>query len=91
MLLILAKALSRVLARKNEDMPWPSMDYKMDKLTNHLLMRASESSAIYQMYGYLCDVAVLDKYVKIQFLVKGPVHSEKSCHNLSIFGKFSNF
>jgi len=56
-----AKALSRVLARKNEDKPWPSMDYKMDKLTNHLLMRASESSAIYQMYGYLCDVAVLDK------------------------------
>uniref|UniRef100_A0A914DVJ9 Uncharacterized protein n=1 Tax=Acrobeloides nanus TaxID=290746 RepID=A0A914DVJ9_9BILA len=56
-----AKALSKILARKNEDKSWPSMDYKMDKLTNHLLTRASESSAIYQMYGYLCDVAVLDK------------------------------
>ena len=55
------RALSRILACKYHGLDWPcqSLQSTAEGLTKHIIERVNHSSALWQQFGYLCDVIVL--------------------------------
>jgi len=53
-----------VLKWKNHNEPWPAKKYNYDQLDEVILKRANEASGLYQMFGNLRDMIVLDRCVK---------------------------
>ncbi|XP_077990693.1 FAD-dependent oxidoreductase domain-containing protein 2-like [Glandiceps talaboti] len=55
-----ARVLHRILEHRNHGEPWPSIRQPITELLNHLVKRINEASGLYQMFGVLGDVIVLD-------------------------------
>ena len=55
-----ARALFRMLEQKYEGVPWPakSIETTPEAFTDAMLHRINTSSALWQQFGYLCDVIV---------------------------------
>ena len=58
-----ARALHHLLERKYHDVTWPSVTASIDQLIARIVKRINEASGIYQMFGVLGDVIVIDEYV----------------------------
>jgi thioredoxin reductase len=56
------RALHRILARRYEGEEWPhgTLTADPEALTDALLARANRSSALWQQFGFLCDLVALD-------------------------------
>uniref|UniRef100_A0A915II25 Flavin-containing monooxygenase n=1 Tax=Romanomermis culicivorax TaxID=13658 RepID=A0A915II25_ROMCU len=55
------RSLHKILEYQNHGIKWPSKVFKIKRLANRLLDRANEASGLYQMFGQLCDVAIVNK------------------------------
>jgi hypothetical protein len=56
------RTLSNLLEEKYEETPYPSATQKsfdLDKMLDWMYMRFSTSSALFQLFGHLCDVMVI--------------------------------
>ncbi len=56
------RALAKVLNERHHDTPWPSTELpaKPDALTDAVITRINRTSALYQQFGFLGDVLVVD-------------------------------
>jgi thioredoxin reductase len=83
------RALAKLLEWKNHQVPWPAKKLPIDKLATTFLNRANTGSGIYQMFSYLCDVAIVNNKTKtFDYLEEFPtnlVHElpERTGHKLS--------
>lgn len=57
-----ARALHRVLEHRYHQQKWPSVVLPWRALTNYLIKRMNEADGIYQMFGQLIDVILIDRY-----------------------------
>ncbi|XP_070580581.1 FAD-dependent oxidoreductase domain-containing protein 2-like [Ptychodera flava] len=55
------RALHRLLEQRNHRVPWPSVTQSITHLLDHIIKRINEASGIYQMFGVLGDVIILNK------------------------------
>jgi isopentenyl diphosphate isomerase/L-lactate dehydrogenase-like FMN-dependent dehydrogenase/thioredoxin reductase len=55
------RALSRVLARRYEEQPWPSRELPADPpaVADALLERLNHTSGLWQQFGFLCDFVAI--------------------------------
>uniref|UniRef100_A0A915L503 FAD/NAD(P)-binding domain-containing protein n=1 Tax=Romanomermis culicivorax TaxID=13658 RepID=A0A915L503_ROMCU len=69
------RALHKILEYRNHGIMWPSKIRKIDQLVSSILNRANEASGLYQMFGHLCDIAIVDKMNKtFTYLEEYPVN-----------------
>ena len=61
-----ARALHRLLEWKNHAVPWPSHSGLNIDLLSAIIKRINEASGIYQMFGVLGDVILLQGYSVIK-------------------------
>ncbi|WIV58582.1 NAD(P)-binding domain-containing protein [Amycolatopsis nalaikhensis] len=56
------RALAKVLNERHHDTPWPHVELpaKPDALTEAVIGRINRTSALYQQFGFLADVLVVD-------------------------------
>ncbi|RSM39833.1 pyridine nucleotide-disulfide oxidoreductase [Amycolatopsis balhimycina DSM 5908] len=57
-----ARALVKILGERYHDVPWPHAELpaKPDALTDAVITRINRTSALYQQFGFLADVVVVD-------------------------------
>ena len=56
-----AQALHRILEHRYHEREWPSTLVPWSGLTNYLIKRMNEADGIYQMFGQLVDVILIDR------------------------------
>ena len=56
-----AQALHRILEHRYHERSWPSTLVPWSGLTNYLIKRMNEADGIYQMFGQLVDVILIDR------------------------------
>ncbi|MEC3979441.1 NAD(P)-binding domain-containing protein [Amycolatopsis sp. H20-H5] len=56
------RALQRILDERHHDRPWPHrrLTADLDELTGSVITRINRTSALYQQFGFLADVLVVD-------------------------------
>jgi len=73
-----ARSLARLLQARYDATPWPFAAGSLadHSLVNHIVKRINEASSLYQMFGELCDVAIVDKArSSFVYLQDFPVHA----------------
>ena len=56
-----SRALHRILEYRYHRVQWPSKVFSARSLVNYLIKRINEADGIYQMFGQLIDVILIDK------------------------------
>jgi hypothetical protein len=56
------QALHRIFEYRYHQQKWPSIIFSWYSLTNYLIKRMNEADGIYQMFGQLVDVVLIDRY-----------------------------
>jgi thioredoxin reductase len=69
------RALSRILERKYQGVTWPHRSYAADSqaLMEAVLARANRTSALWQLFGFLCDLIVVSPDKGAQYYEELPV------------------
>lgn len=70
------RVLSNLLEERYENVPYPKtvMDaFEWDKIADYVYQRASISAALFQLYGTLCDVIVVDRGGRVTILQELPL------------------
>ena len=57
------RALHRILEYRYHQQKWPSTTLSWYSLTNYLIKRINEADGIYQMFGQLVDVTLIDRFI----------------------------
>ena len=57
----LARALHRILSWRYNEEVWPKQTFDISQLISIIVKRINEASGIYQMFGKLADVILLNR------------------------------
>jgi hypothetical protein len=56
------RALHHIFEHRYHQQKWPSRIFSWSALTNYLIKRMNEADGIYQMFGQLVDVILIDRF-----------------------------
>ena len=56
------QALHRIFEYRYHQQKWPSIILSYHSLTNYIIKRMNEADGIYQMFGQLVDVILIDRF-----------------------------
>ncbi|XP_042548979.1 FAD-dependent oxidoreductase domain-containing protein 2 [Dipodomys spectabilis] len=68
------RAVHRLLEHRHHGVAWPSTKYPITQLTSSIIRRVNEASGLYQMFGVLADIILLNENATaFEYLEEFPV------------------
>ncbi|KAM4881006.1 FAD-dependent oxidoreductase domain-containing protein 2 [Thomomys bottae] len=68
------RAVHRLLEHRHHGVAWPSTQYPITQLTSSIVRRVNEASGLYQMFGVLADIILLNENATaFEYLEEFPV------------------
>ncbi|XP_069855525.1 FAD-dependent oxidoreductase domain-containing protein 2 isoform X1 [Dipodomys merriami] len=68
------RAVHRLLEHRHHSVAWPSTKYPITQLTSSIIRRINEASGLYQMFGVLADIILLNENATaFEYLEEFPV------------------
>ncbi|XP_048196398.1 FAD-dependent oxidoreductase domain-containing protein 2 [Perognathus longimembris pacificus] len=69
-----ARAVHRLLEHRHHGVAWPSTEHPITQLTSSIVRRVNEASGLYQMFGVLADIILLNENATaFEYLEEFPV------------------